>query len=196
MSLSDTLFWVMAVFTVVAGVMILFSPSIVRMAFWLLGSLAGFAGLYLLLGADFLGFAQILIYIGGILILFLFGVMLTHRGDVPVRQSVSWRVLLPGVIAGLGVTALLVVLVGTNGWRVAGPEAVTTLTPVSAADAAGGAPAPPPAPATAEGIGSRFLSTFLLPFEVVSVLLVVAMVGATYIARSRAEEAPPGGGGP
>ncbi len=138
------------------------------MAFWLLASLAGFAGLYLHLGADFLGFVQILVYIGGILILFLFGVMLTHRVDVPVRPLASWRFLLPGTLAGVISIGFLIRLVcRETPW-------ITDQVPASVESAS-------------QAVGERFMSTYILPFEAVSVLLVVAMIGATYIARSREE---------
>ncbi len=180
MSFHDTLFWILAVISVGSAAMILRSRGIVHMAFWLLTSLGGFAGFYLLLGADFLGFAQILVYIGGILILFLFGVMLTHQTDVPIKAAVSWRVLVPGFFAGVGVMVLLVFVVGGNSWKVLPEGEVTTL----AGATEGGSPA---AESTAFLLGERFMSTYLLPFEVVSIVLLVAMIGATYIARGKSE---------
>lgn len=168
MAISNFLFWVVAATAVGSAAMVLFTRSIVHMAFWLLASLAGFAGLYLHLGADFLGFVQVVVYIGGILILFVFGVMLTNRADVPVRPEASWRFLLPGVVAGLASGCFLVYLL-TSVWA---------RTP--AREGLRGAP-------TSEEIGALFMSRYILPFEVVSVLLLVAMVGATYLARGREE---------
>ena len=148
------------------------------MAFWLLASLAAFAIFYLLLGADFLGFAQVLIYIGGILILFLFGVMLTQRVDVPLKAANSWRVLIPGVIIGVLTTGLLVFLAGGNSWSQKPAESITRI-----GSNAGELAAKP----TAFALGESFMSTYILPFEVVSVLLLIAMIGATYIARGKSE---------
>jgi NADH-quinone oxidoreductase subunit J len=177
MTFSDAMFWVFAAVSVVPALFILLSREIVRMAFWLLASLSGFAGLYLQLGAGFLGFAQVVVYIGGILILLLFGVMLTQKQDVPVRGRWGPALLVPGVIAGLLVLAgLLFIALGT-GWR---------------------AESPGPPGYTAPAIGYDLLSDYVLPFEVVSVLLVAAMVGATYIARRKDEPAaaPGPGSGP
>ena len=160
-----------------SGVLILVSDKIVHMAFWLLASLAGFAIFYLLLGADFLGFPQVLVYIGGVLILFLFGVMLTQRVDVPLKAAASLRVLVPGVVIGVLTTGLLVFLAGGNNWSEKAAKEIAQISPnaVKAAEP------------TAFGLGEAFMSTYILPFEVVSVLLLVAMVGATYIARGKSE---------
>lgn len=189
MGFADILFWVVAVITVGSAGMVLFSRGIVHMAFWLLSSLAGFAGLYLLLGADFLGFTQIIVYIGGILILFLFGVMLTHTGDVPVRERMPWKVMAPGIVIVLVMSCVLIFLVVGNPWLEAPPEDVAALGPAPVGEEGEiqqrESPAAPP---TAEDIGVFFMSKYILPFEVVSVLLLVALIGATYVARSRAEE--------
>lgn len=170
-------FYITAAIAVGAGVLILFSDKIVHMAFWLLTSLAGFASFYLLLGADFLGFTQVLVYIGGILILFLFGVMLTQRVDVPLKATVSLRVLVPGIFIGVLTTGLLVFLAGGNNWSEKAAKDIAQISP-------GAANAAEP---TAFGLGEAFMSTYILPFEVVSVLLLVAMVGATYISRGKSE---------
>ena len=176
-------FYITAAITVGSGVWILVSDKIVHMAFWLLASLAGFASFYLLLGADFLGFTQVLVYIGGILILFLFGVMLTQRVDVPLKAAVSLRVLVPGVVIGVLTTGLLVFLAGGNNWSEKAAKDIAQISPnaVKAAEP------------TAFGLGEAFMSTYILPFEVVSVLLLVALVGATYIARGKSEGDSAGG---
>lgn len=170
MTFSDGIFWVFAVMAVVPALVLLFTRSIVRMAFLLLFSLAGFAGLYLHLGAGFVGFTQVLVYIGGILILFLFGVMLTARVDVPVRPSPIRHSVLPGIVAGLVVMGCLLFIAVGNPWEVRQPTEEERI-----------AAAAPDSPR----IGLKILSTYVLPFEAVSILLLAAMVGATYIARSR-----------
>lgn len=162
------MFWIFALMAVAPGLGILLCKDIVRQAFWLLLSLAGFAGLYLHLGADFLGFMQVVVYIGGILILFLFGVMLTHRMDIPLKDVKGFGLVLPGIIAaGLFAAAIFHLIVHTE-FTIGEGEAV---------------------PATAESIGALIMSEYLLPFEVVSIVLLVALVGATYIARRGDEEA-------
>ena len=192
MTFSDIIFYVFAVIAVLPALAILFVQGIVRMAFLLLFSLAGFAGLYLQLGAGFLGFTQVVVYIGGILILFLFGVMLTARIDLPVRERIGPALLVPGIFAGLMVLGGVLFLALGTPWLEKTPAAH----PVAASPAAHTAPPsglpPPPReprrdPETTR-IGVKLLGSYVLPFEAVSVLLLVAMVGATYIARSRTEE--------
>jgi NADH-quinone oxidoreductase subunit J len=184
MTFSDGIFWFFAAMAVGPALALLFTRSIVRMAFLLLFSLAGFAGLYLQLGAGFVGFTQVLVYIGGILILFLFGVMLTARIDVPARPSPSLHSIVPGVLAGLVVMGCLLFSAVGNPWAI---RQATEQEQVAAA-----APDSP-------RIGLKLLSSYVLPFEAVSILLLAAMVGATYIARSRPfarkSGAADGGGG-
>ena len=78
---------------------------------------------YSAVGAGFLGFTQVVVYIGGILILFLFGLMLTAKVDVPVRQQVSPRVLVPGVLAGIVCLVALVGLSVGTPWKTRAPTA-------------------------------------------------------------------------
>ncbi len=163
---SDLMFWMCAVLAVVPALFVLFFRDIVHMAFWLILSLAGFAGLYLQLGADFLGFTQVVVYIGGILILMLFGIMLTQRLDVPLRERHSWVFVLPGIVAGFVIMGGLVYLALGVPWKEGTPT---------------------PAKFAGREIGVNFMSTFILPFEAVSILLLVAMVGASYLARGRDE---------
>lgn len=162
----NLMFWVFAATAVLPGLGILIAKDIVRQAFWLLLSLVGFACLYLLMGADFLGFTQVVVYIGGILILFLFGVMLTHRTDVPLKEVRGWNLVVPGIVAGLLSAAALLHVAYRTEWN----------TEASAVEP------------TTSAIGQKVMSTYLLPFEIVSILLLVALVGATYIARRGGEK--------
>lgn len=179
MTFAQAVFWGCAALAVLPAAGMLVAKGIVRMAFLLLGSLAGFAGIYLLLGAGFVGFAQILVYIGGILVLFLFGVMLTSRGGVAARGRMPAAAIAPAVSAGL------LVLAGTAYLALAAPW-----TPAETALGPGAAPPP----ARTEDLGAKLLSAYLFPFEAVSVLLLAAMVGATYLARREAEGGRGSGG--
>jgi NADH-quinone oxidoreductase subunit J len=139
--------------------------SVVRSAFCLLGTFGGTAGLFLLLGADFLALSQILIYVGGILALLLFGVMLTppDLGERKLSRVVSGLVLL-----GAGVAWVAAKVAATVRWAQV-PEL----------------PAPK---SSAREIGTGFLAAeeYLVPFELAAVVLTVALVAAVYIARRRA----------
>lgn len=155
----------LATLTVGSAIGVATSRSILYSGFFLLGTLSGVAGLYLFIGADFVGIAQLLIYIGGILVLILFAVLLTNQiGLVEVTNKSVHRGL--GAVAALGVF-LLTALVGL-GTPWAQVEAVAT-------------------PTTAR-LGDAFLREYLLPFELISVVLLMALVGAMVIARHAAKD--------
>jgi len=116
--------------------------------------------IFVLLGADFLGVIQLFVYVGGILVLTLFAVMLTHRIDVRVSNRAVGR--LPGLVV-VGVVATWMI-------RVARAARWTE-----------GQPGPPAA--TTAGIGDAFLGTYVLPFEVASVVLLAALIGAIVVSR-------------
>ena len=105
LSIGDLVFYLIATITVVSAAGVAFSPNIVYSAFSLMGALMGAAGLYVLLAADFIAVVQILIYVGGILVLMLFAVMLTHRiADVRISNRSVGRLpalLIVGEVARL-----------------------------------------------------------------------------------------------
>ncbi|RMH42869.1 MAG: NADH-quinone oxidoreductase subunit J [Deltaproteobacteria bacterium] len=143
------------------------STNILYSGFFLMGTLVGVAGLYLFIGADFLGIAQLVIYIGGILVLILFAVLLTNR--ISAIQLTN-RAVQRGAGAGAAVlVALLLAMVALDtDWAVV--EAVAT-------------------PTTAR-LGDALLREYLLPFELISVVLLMALVGAMVIARRAAKDPP------
>lgn len=162
MSAEAAVFWLFAILTVGSAGVVVLSRTLIYSAFALLFTFFGVAGLYLMLGADFLAAVQLLVYVGGILVLLLFGVMLTHRiYDLDLRTETTQ--LAPGLIVAAG---LFVILAAT---------ALRTQWPAAAR---------PPAPTTHE-IGRLFMGQYLLPFEAASVLLLVALVGAAMIVRRR-----------
>jgi NADH-quinone oxidoreductase subunit J len=155
-------FWIFAALTVASAAVVVLSRTLIYSAFALLVTFFGVAGLYVLLGADFLAATQLLIYVGGILVLLLFGVMLTHKiYDLHLRSETTQ--LLSGLIVAAGLFVILTALALKAEWP--GVER---------------APAP-----TTSGIGRLFLSDYLLPFEAASVLLLVALMGAAMIVRRR-----------
>jgi NADH-quinone oxidoreductase subunit J len=137
------------------------SRNLVHSVFWLALALVATAGLFVRLAAGFLAGAQVLVYAGGIVTLMIFGVMLTARIEGgPLLHASRGKV--RGALIAAAVFALLCVpIVGTDFSAVA---------------------ASAPAPTSAD-LGNAFLSDFVLPFEVLSVLLVAAMIGAIAIAR-------------
>src|SRR5258708_14689439 len=93
MSVSTAVFYLIAIITVGSAAMVAFSRNIIYSAFSLLGTFMGVAGIYVFLGADFVAAVPVLIYVGGILVLILFSVMLTHRiTDFEVTNRAAWRI--------------------------------------------------------------------------------------------------------
>ncbi len=155
-------FWVLALFTVGSALCVATLRNIVYSAFSLLGTLLGVAGLYIFLSADYLAVTQLLVYVGGVLVLILFAVMLTQRID-DVRISNRSFGLLPASIATLVTTALLLFITYMADWKVA--------------------PGEPQLQPTAARLGELLLSRYLLPFEIASVVLLITLIGAVVVAR-------------
>jgi NAD(P)H-quinone oxidoreductase subunit 6 len=153
-------FYLLAAITVASGLGVVFTTNVLHSALALMGTLLGVAAMFVLLGADFLGVIQLLVYVGGILVLTLFAVMLTSRVDVRVSNRAVGRV--PAAVV------TLVVFISMT-------RAITTATWVATAP---GAPEP-----TVYGIGSAFLGSYVLPFEIASLVLLVALIGAVTVSR-------------
>ena len=163
MTAEAIVFYLFAFITVGSAAVVVLARSLIYSAFSLLFTFFGVAGLYLLLGADFLAATQMLIYVGGILVLLLFGVMLTHKiFDLDLKTGVTQ--FLPGAIVAIGVFAILSATVVRTEWAIGDGRL--------------------PAPTTAE-IGRLFMGRYLLPFEAASVLLLMALIGAAMIVRRR-----------
>ncbi len=162
MNAEALVFWVFAGVTVASAALVVLSRTLIYSAFALLFTFFGVAGLYVLLGADFLAATQLLVYVGGILVLLVFGVMLTHKiYDLDLRSQTSQ--LAPGLIVAIGLFIVLTAVALKAEWAVVER-----------------APAP-----TTKAIGRLFLGEYLLPFEAASVLLLVALIGAAMIVRRR-----------
>ena len=163
MSAEAAVFYAFAAITVFSGAVVVLARSLIYSAFALLFTFFGVAGLYVLLGADFLAATHLLIYVGGILVLLLFGVMLTHKlYDLDLRSEVTQ--FLPGIIMAAGLFGILTAIALRTRWA--------------------GGPGRPPSVTTAE-IGRLFMSQYLLPFEAASILLLVALMGAAMIVRRK-----------
>jgi NADH-quinone oxidoreductase subunit J len=193
MTLHAVLFYLLAGMTAISAIAVVVSQNIVRAATWLLFALAGTAGIFFLLGADFIGATQLLIYVGGTLVLVVFGVMLTAQGPfIHMRISAAeWAI---GLGAGLllyGVLAVALVAGNPEPGHVADstdPERPLPPSKHLGLALLGDASVTPRtymtgAPALAERPRSRM--TYLLPFEIVSVHLLVVLIGAAYLARAK-----------
>ena len=166
MTVSTAVFYLVAAITLGSAMIVAFSRNIIYSAFSLLGTFAGVAGIYVFLGADFVAAVQLLIYVGGILVLILFAVMLTHRiTDVEITNRAAGR------LAALIVVGVLVYLLAQT----------VRETPWAKAKEAVYA-------ATTSKIGDLFLDAYLLPFELASLVLLAAMIGAVVISRKEIKE--------
>jgi NADH-quinone oxidoreductase subunit J len=162
MDLTAIIFYLFAVLTLGSAGVVVFSKNIVRAAFALLFAFFGVAGIYVLLLADFIAVTQLLIYVGGILVLVIFGVMLTTR-QINVDVKTGTIQTLPAVLIAAALAGTLVGTFWSTDWKLISPTA--------------------PSDRTAAKIGELLMTSYLLPFEVASVVLLVALVGAAMIAR-------------
>ncbi len=191
MSLFDAFFYLFAVAIVGTAGLVCFSRNIVHAAFALLVTFFGVAGIYVLLSADFLAVSQILIYVGGILVLLVFGVMLTNRvTNIDLRSALSARI--PAIIICGALLVLLISFLTQAHWvkyddmpwkkspwnkdavaKVVEPMQGSS-TEVATQKGSQG---------TSSAIGTLLMTDYLLPFEVVSIILLVALVGAVMMVR-------------
>lgn len=167
---SQIAFFLFAALTVGTAVFAATAKRIVHAAFALMATFFGVAGIYALLGSDFLAVTQVIVYVGGILILIVFGVLLTDRVPDEFKAAKPRNWLPAAVAAGLVFVALAASAASAKWPHVNAKEAL-------------------PAPTTTvEAIGRSLLTDYLIPFEFASVLLLVVLVGAARLARGGARK--------
>lgn len=192
--LPQILFWLFAVAACGGAIAVVIAQNVVRMAFWLVVSLGSVAGLFFLLNADFVAAAQLLVYVGGTVVLLIFGVMLTASGPY-VRLKMSPA---EGFLAGAVGLAFLVMVHSTvsgTDWNAVNEKLDTRVT-LSAREGYN----PPEVGNTTRPLGLKLLGLsvedvgkpqgeisngYLLPFEIASVHLLVVLIGAAYLARTK-----------
>jgi len=184
-------FMAFAIFACGFALAVVISSNIVHMAFYLVLSLGATAGLFFLAGADFVGSMQLLIYVGGTLVLLIFGVMLTAQSPFISMKTKGGEWILAAIVGGSLLAILLQATLNIKEWQ------------------AGEKPLPDRAPVTASRLGMGLLgarvdeldkpaaaragmSGYLLPFEIVSVHLLVVLIGAAYLARPKKRIVPRG----
>jgi NADH-quinone oxidoreductase subunit J len=167
---------------------VVLTGNIVRMASYLVVSLSAVAGLFFLAGADFLGAAQLLVYVGGTMVLLVFGVMLTARGPFVSMKTGGGQWVLATIVAFALLAILLQTALSVGDW--------------SGAQAAKTAQAPAASPTSArlgmallgvrvdrlenpDSLARRGMSGYFLTFEIISVHLLVVLIGAAYLARAK-----------
>lgn len=160
MDLTTLVFYLFSIVTVGGAAVMVFSKNIVHSAFALMFSLAGVAVLYVLLYADFIAATQLLVYVGGILILILFGMMLTEQGFTQKFKAVTVNILPASLLAVVAAT-LLISSYATTSWQL--------IAPVERSE-------------TVYDLGLLLMSDYILPFIIAGVLLLIAIVGAILMA--------------
>ena len=160
--MGNFLFAVISSIVIASALWVVVSKNLIHAAVSLLVTLFGIAGLYIFLYADFIAATQIMVYVGGILVLIIFGVMLTNKIDKPSIATSSRNQLIGMLVSSLIFVFQMAVIFKTN-WKTS--EALDT------------------AEETVRQIGELLLTTYLLPFEIASVLLLSALVGAALLSR-------------
>ncbi len=156
------IFYLFAAITVCSAAFVVFTRNVIYSAFSLLFTFFGVAALYVFLSADFIAVTQVVVYVGGILVLLLFGVMFTNS-IMQVKQKTEFFHLFPGMLLLIGlIGAMLYTFYTTNGWM---PSATMLQGSI------------------VERIGFETMSRYVLPFEMVSILLLAALIGAAFLAR-------------
>ena len=161
--LGEILFFIIVSLTILSAYWVVMSPNLVHSAVSLLFTLFGVAGLYVFLFADFIAASQVIIYVGGILVLIIFGVMLTNKIDDPMLSNQSQNQIIAGVFCFILLIFQFQIIFNTN-WYIG--ELLTR-------------------ESTVNEIGMLLLTTYLLPFEVVSVLLLAALIGSAMLSRKK-----------
>ncbi len=159
--ISNAVFFLLAVVIIVFAILMVSSRNLVHSALFMVAAFIGIAGIYAMLSADFLAVVQVLVYVGAISVLLVFGVMLTRRTDMKSSN--------PGNRHKLGALLTAIGLFGVLTWKVLATE----WTVASA----------PPAETTVGQIADLLLGKYVVPFEAAAVLLLVAMAGAILLAK-------------
>ncbi len=199
MDLQPWLFWIVAILTGISAIAVVVTQNIVRAAAWLLFALGGTAGIFFLLGADFVGATQLLVYVGGTLVLVVFGVMLTAQGPFISMKTgaVDWGV---SAVVGLllySVIAFSVIRSGVSN-DLKHEHGQATAEQVDPAKSRGSemiglsllnvteaTPSHLLTGTPGSNVPQRKPMGYLLPFEIVSVHLLVVLIGAAYLARAK-----------
>ena len=159
--MAEYVFWFIALFTIISAAFVVLNNQLLYSAVALLFTLFGIAGLYVFLWADFIAGVQLLVYIGGILVLIIFGIMLTNRissvrlSQTNVQQGV-------GGVVSIWLFILVALVISKTQWvQLPAGEPVSTV----------------------REIGILLLTKYLLPFEAISLLLLGALIGAAVLSR-------------
>ncbi len=161
MTVYDIIFYLFALITVGSAFFVVTLRNIIHSAFFLLFTLFGIAGLYVLLSADFIAVVQLVVYVGGILVILLFGVMLTNKiTNVQIKSGTLQ--IIPAVIGTLVLAFALIKIFLTTNWKTVELSAQSS---------------------SVQGLGVLLVNQYSVVFELLGILLLIALIGAASMAR-------------
>jgi NADH-quinone oxidoreductase subunit J len=157
---EDALFWILASLMIIAGLLVVTMKDIIRCGLAMIVCFGALAGIYVLMGAPLIGAAQVIVYIGAISVLILFAIMLTQTKDAPSRLVFQTQVG-PAAVASVVIAVIIALAVAATDWNASAERVI----------------------AGANLVASVLFTDFVLPFEIVSVLLLAAVVGGVFLAK-------------
>ena len=157
---GDALFWLFAAVMIGSAFLVVTMRDIIRCGLAMIVCFGALAGIYAIIGAPLLAAAQVIVYIGAISVLILFAIMLTQTKDAPSRLVFQTQAV-PAAIASIVIAVVLALAIGATDWGEAAKRVRLT----------------------AEAMSSVLFNSFVLPFEIVSVLLLAAVIGGVYLAK-------------
>jgi NADH-quinone oxidoreductase subunit J len=157
---GDILLWLFAAVMIGSALLVVTMRDIIRCGLAMIVCFGSLAGIYVILGAPLLAAAQVIIYIGAISVLILFAIMLTQTKDAPTRLVFQTQAI-PAAIASVVIAVIIALAIGATDWG----EAANRIRLAT------------------DLMSSELFSNFVLPFEIVSVLLLAAVIGGVYLAK-------------
>jgi len=157
---GDALFWLFASVMIGSAFLVVTMRDIIRCGLAMIVCFGSLAGIYAIIGAPLLAAAQVIVYIGAISVLILFAIMLTQTKDAPSRLVFQTQAV-PAAIASIVIAVVIALAIGATDWGEAAKRARLT----------------------AEAMSNVLFNSFVLPFEIVSVLLLAAVIGGVYLAK-------------
>jgi NADH:ubiquinone oxidoreductase subunit 6 (subunit J) len=157
---EDALFWILASIMIISGLLVVTMKDIIRCGLAMIVCFGALAGIYVLMGAPLIGAAQVIVYIGAISVLILFAIMLTQTKDAPSRLVFQTQVG-PAAVASVVIAVVIALAVIATDWGASAERII----------------------AGANEVASVLFTDYVLPFEIVSVLLLAAVVGGVFLAK-------------
>jgi NADH-quinone oxidoreductase subunit J len=157
---EDALFWILASLMIIAGLLVVTMKDIIRCGLAMIVCFGALAGIYVLMGAPLIGAAQVIVYIGAISVLILFAIMLTQTKDAPSRLVFQTQAV-PAAFASIIIAVVITLAIAATDWG----EAADRVRLVTAT------------------MSEVLFESYVLPFEIVSVLLLAAVIGGVYLAK-------------